>query len=615
MQKLRERLAASLKMRVLVLTIAVFAAVALPAYVAFDWIVRTTVIKLGTLFAEKQILFDRYRGLEALMREVSLAETIARSPAVREWAKTESDSDKKARGLAELEHYRLSFRDQSYFFVVHASGNYYFNDREQHYAQAQLRYAVSPDNPRDGWYFKTIAGGPGCQLNVDKDDNLAVTKVWINCVVVDEGRTLGMIGTGVDLTEFITEVVALPQTGVLSMFVDKAGAIQAHRDPRMVDFHSLTKDTKAKNTIFQQIDRPSDADVLAAMMERVSDGRSSVESRFMQIGGRDVLVGVGYLDRLGWFNVTLMDIDQIIERRLFLPIAALLAAMMAAAAALMTLLFRRSVLDRVALLEASARRIEEGDFSPVAVDRGSDEIGRLSRAFAGMAQAVGNHTRKLEEMVSERTEKLRRIADMDLLTEVRNRRGFIAAFTQGRQRAARNGTAPGLLLIDLDYFKDVNDGFGHQAGDRLLCEAARRLSAVLGPGDICARWGGDEFIVMVADGSEKALCATADHVLGAVSGGPILFEDGREAVMTISIGVCRVASDDSIETAVAKADVALYAAKKAGRNQAVLFDPLRHAAPPSLVAGVGASAKTLAGAERRAWAKRDGRRRPPAATH
>lgn len=143
-----------------------------------------------------------------------------------------------------------------------------------------------------------------------------------------------MIGTGVDLTEFIREVVALPQTGVTSMFVDHAGAIQAHRDPGMVDFHSLTKDTKTKKTIFQQVDSPADAAELAAMMKRVSAGPAAVESRFMNIGGREVLVGVGYLDQLGWFNVTLMDIDAIIDRRLFTPIALLLIVMMTAAVCL-----------------------------------------------------------------------------------------------------------------------------------------------------------------------------------------------------------------------------------------------------------------------------------------
>ena len=583
MRALWNQIATSLKTRFLVATICVFGAVAVPAYVAFEYLTRNTVVALGTLFAEKQVLFDRYRGLEALIREVSLAETIARSPAVREWARDESDPDKAARGLAELEHYRLSFQDRSYFFVVHASGNYYFNDSDDRYAGSQLRYQVSRDNPRDGWYFKTIAAGQACQLNVDRDDNLAVTKVWINCVLSDQGRVLGVIGTGVDLSQFIREVVALPQTGVTSMFVDRAGAIQAHRDQGMVDFHSLTKDTKAKRTIFQQVDRPADAAELAAMMQRVAAGSKAVESRFMRIGGREFLVGVGYLDRLGWYNVTLMDVDAIIDRRLFTPIALLLIVMMAAAVALVTILFRRVVLDRLASVEAAARRVEVGDFDHIPIDHGSDEIGRLSRTLSGMAQAVHDHTRILEDLVSERTEKLRRLANIDLLTEIPNRRGFTSVFEQWLAKSASNRRPAGLLLIDLDDFKDVNDAFGHQAGDRMLCETARRLSSLLTDSDTCARWGGDEFVVLVVDSDQDALRALCARMVAEIAAAPIRCDDGRDIALTVSIGACMLLSGSSIDLAFAEADAALYAAKRAGRNRFELFDGSAEAALEQVV--------------------------------
>ena len=87
----------SLKTKVLLLVLGVFVAVSIPAYVSFNWIVNSTVIKLGSLFAEKQVLFDRYRGLETLMREVSLAETLGRAPAMRDWALDEFSPEKKAR--------------------------------------------------------------------------------------------------------------------------------------------------------------------------------------------------------------------------------------------------------------------------------------------------------------------------------------------------------------------------------------------------------------------------------------------------------------------------------------------------------------------------------------
>ncbi len=567
---LRHRVTGSLRTRVVLLTLAVFVAVAVPAYVAFHWIVDTTIVKLGTLFAEKQVLFDRYRGLEALIKEVSLADLLTRSPVIHAWAADEKAADKKARALAELEQFRLAFKDKSYFFVVNDSGDYYFNDAQNSYAGNQLRYALHPDNPRDGWYYKTVSAGPGCQLNVDHDDNLNVTKVWINCPVMEGSRVLGVIGTGVDLTEFIHEVVALPQVGVHNMFVDRNGAIQAHRDAGMVDFHSLTKDTKAKKTIFLQLDRAEDRAALSGIMGRLAAGRSSVESRFMHIGGREMLVGIAYLDQIGWYNVTLMDLDQIIDRRLFAPIAALLAIMVAAAVTLMTLLFKRSVLDRLARLETAARRVQEGDFAAVGEEKSDDEIGRLSRSFAQMAKVIGDHTELLEETVRERTEQLRRLAHIDTLTDIYNRRGFVEAFEREKRRAGGRGSF-GLLLIDMDLFKSVNDGFGHHGGDAVLVETARRLKVAMRPYDICARWGGDEFIVLLADCEEAALARVARKVLAALRA-PIALEDGRRVEMTISLGACVMALDETLDAAVGKADAALYAAKGSGRDRMVLFD-------------------------------------------
>lgn len=573
LSRFRNSLMTSLRLRVLLLTLGVFVAVSVPAYIAFGWMVDRTTIKLGTLFAEKQVLYDRYRGLETLFREASLAETLARAPSVLEWAQDESDPEKRARGLAELEHYRLAFKDRSYFFVVHESGNYYFNDRDNAYASKQLRYTLSPDNPRDGWYYKTITEIRSCQLNVDNDDNIRVTKVWVNCKVQVDGRTLGVIGTGIDLSDFIREVVDIPQVGVDSLFVDHSGAIQAHRDPRMVDFHSLTKDTKAKSTVFALLDRPADRDRLAAMMRDVSDGGQEVKSSFVTIKGQRFLAGVGYLDQLGWYNISLMDVDRIIERDLFTPIALLLAAMLGAGAALMTLLFKRIVLDRLARLEQWVRRMQGGDYSTGHSDLGKDEIGRLSRAIDYMAKSVGDHTQLLERLVRERTEKLERLAHLDALTDLYNRRGFVDAVSRERNRASREGGTPGLLLIDLDMLKRINDSFGHHVGDAVLIEVAARLRRSARNYDICARWGGDEFVLLISDCDEKRLPKIADKMLASIANEPVYYVPGRALPVTVSIGACLVAPDETIEDIMKKADAALYAAKREGRNHRVVFEP------------------------------------------
>ena len=571
----------SLRSSILLITLLGFAIIAIPAYWGFNTLVNSTIVQLGTLFAEKQILFDRYRGLGALMQEVTLAETLTRSPIMRDWALDEDDPAKRERAIAELELYRESFSNHSYFFVVNASGNYYYNDADNSYAGKQLSHTLSRDNPRDGWYYTTAALGQGCHLNVDHDDELAVTNVWINCVISDGEAVLGVLGTGIDLTSFIRQVVDFPQTGVQSMFVDSSGALQAHRDPRFIDFHSLTKAIENKKTIYSLIDLPTDQDALRSMITEVTSGDVEVRSRFMQVDGHQVLVGVGYLDRLDWYNVTFMDVDQIIDRSLFLPIGLLIAALMIGVALLIAFLFKLFVVDRLRKVEAGVAAVPAG--APVEPDKRNDEIGRLSRTLSTMAETVQDNMRTLERLVEERTEELHALAYRDQLTGIANRRGFSDGFVRMRDSASPNARLA-MLLIDIDRFKEINDGYGHQAGDEVAVEIARRIAAVLRPSDVCGRWGGDEFIVLFSDLGTRPLKMIAEAMRRGLSN-PVTLRDGRTVPVTVSVGACLAEPGETVEQVADMADAALYNAKEDGRDRIVVYDPTKSRSNVGALAG------------------------------
>ena len=570
----KTRRAPTLRTNILLLLLCGFAVVAAPAYWAFATLVNSTVTQLGTVFAEKQILFDRYRGVDALAKEVALAETLTRSPAIVDWAKDEGDPDKQRTAIAELERYRQSFADHSYFFVVNGSGNYYYNDAQNSHAGKELSFTVKRDNPSDAWYFATIALDGGCHLNVDRDDELEITKVFINCVVRDANNAvLGVLGTGLDLTAFIQQVVDVPQPGVQAMFIDRTGAIQAHRDVRFIDFHTLTNAIETKKTVFALLDRDSDRATLRQMLGEVTTGNVEVRSHFMQVDGREMLVGVGYLAGLGWYNVSFMDVGQIIDKSLFLPIGLLLAAMMIIVALVIAFIFKVSVVDRIARVEKGVVAVKDDSRAEVAPDTGNDEIGRLSRSIASMATSVQDNMRMLEDMVEERTTELHALAYRDQLTGITNRRGFAQGFD--RIRSAAHGEARlAMLLIDIDRFKEINDGYGHQAGDEVAVEMARRITAVLRPSDICGRWGGDEFIVLFSDLGSRSLKMIAEAVKRGLSN-PVSLKDGQAVNVTVSVGACLVEADETLEQVADMADAALYAAKADGRDRVTVYDPTR----------------------------------------
>ncbi len=179
-----------------------------------------------------------------------------------------------------------------------------------------------------------------------------------------------------------------------------------------------------------------------------------------------------------------------------------------------------------------------------------------SLLYDGVSRDV-TERRRLED-------ELRRSARTDLLTGAHNR-GHFAELAEER---LAGGGRHGLVLLDADHFKMVNDGYGHAVGDAVLIELAKRVRAAIGPADELGRWGGEEFAVLLDGvGSDAELERRAELVRAAVADRPIA-ATGVMIAQTISVGAVR--SGGSLDALVERADRCLYAAKRAGRNRVSL---------------------------------------------
>jgi diguanylate cyclase (GGDEF)-like protein len=160
-----------------------------------------------------------------------------------------------------------------------------------------------------------------------------------------------------------------------------------------------------------------------------------------------------------------------------------------------------------------------------------------------------------------------RAAITDGLTGLHTRRHFTEALAVECARATRAGYGVGLLVIDVDHFKKVNDTYGHPAGDRVLQEVARRLASGGRSGTVVARYGGEEFVVLAPHTGTGELMALAERLRLLVAGLPV--EAGEHLLsVTVSIGAAAATRPDP-ETLMHDADGALYMAKEAGRNRSV----------------------------------------------
>lgn len=162
----------------------------------------------------------------------------------------------------------------------------------------------------------------------------------------------------------------------------------------------------------------------------------------------------------------------------------------------------------------------------------------------------------------------------DLLTEVANRRHFDERLPEIWERAKESGAEVALMMIDVDHFKAYNDRYGHPAGDTCLKSVAGALKRRLrGPGDLIARFGGEEFIAVLSDTSLKTAQGAADRIRKGIEGLNILHAtSSSDAVVTASIGVTTLRPSDpsaSMTRLISLADKALYQAKAEGRNRVV----------------------------------------------
>ncbi|SDD37729.1 diguanylate cyclase (GGDEF) domain-containing protein [Geodermatophilus telluris] len=245
-------------------------------------------------------------------------------------------------------------------------------------------------------------------------------------------------------------------------------------------------------------------------------------------------------------------------------------------------------------IQHQARAIARGDLAHPVLDEPLP--GPLGQLLHASVEQLVDTLRQRDTLQS----ALAHQAAHDPLTELPNRAQALSLVTAALHRGRRTGHPTGLLFVDLDGFKAVNDGHGHAAGDDVLQEVARRLRDAVRPGDVVCRLGGDEFVVLVEEaGSERDLLGLAERLIAAVS--EPMTADGSAVRIGASIGiaVCRDADTDA-DALIAEADTAAYRAKHRGRGRAELFDEAlrlqlsaRSEMEAAIVAGLAAGEMTL----------------------
>lgn len=230
------------------------------------------------------------------------------------------------------------------------------------------------------------------------------------------------------------------------------------------------------------------------------------------------------------------------------------------------LMIQRRVLQPLVKTTRALRALARDDLSarlpiPLAEDEMAEVIGAV-RSLQVQTQQRQDLERERDQLI----EQLRLQSATDFLTGLPNRRAFLAAAQSMLASASRHGHAVAVVMMDIDHFKQLNDGRGHAAGDTALCTVADVVRATLREGDLAARMGGEEFVVLLAYCDTRQGLRFAERLRAAIAATAIALPGGPVQV-TASLGVAdSVSVGLDLDALLSAADAAMYAAKQAGRD-------------------------------------------------
>ena len=248
-------------------------------------------------------------------------------------------------------------------------------------------------------------------------------------------------------------------------------------------------------------------------------------------------------------------VAQQLENVQFLSVLSIVAALLVAM--LIVYFFIRNVVAPLQIIEMGAEKFGEGDFHYRLHINSRNELGKLASTFNSMAD-------KLEE-----------IATRDSLTGLLNKKEILRILEAELERAKRHANNLSVMMLDLDYFKTINDTYGHQAGDMVLISAASLIEKHVRGIDYVGRYGGEEILIVLPATTEIEAVEIAERIRRSLASTPMAVSESKYIDLTVSIGIADYPTDgEEQRTLLAHADQALYQAKGAGRNQVVCYSNL-----------------------------------------
>ena len=326
--------------------------------------------------------------------------------------------------------------------------------------------------------------------------------------------------------------------------------------------------SRSRSSVLMKVKLPFDT------LQSVSEMETALEE-YRDSDGKEVIGTLRQMSQLDWGVVAQIGKEEVYAQTVGIRIMTMTICLGLLLTIGLTAYFLGLTIVRpLDRLTNGAAKVAAGNLEVKLAVVGHSEVGYLTEVFNDMVARLREGRGALASInktLTEKNEELRNLSITDSLTGLHNRRHFMEVLANEVARARRHKLPFSVMMIDTDHFKKYNDTFGHQAGDDLLKKIGSICRQSLRNIDYAARYGGDEFIVLLPGTGSEGAFEVGDRIRQRVAAETLSGETERAAV-TLSIGLAtfRSAHAETLETIIASADSALYHAKRAGRNQVVL---------------------------------------------
>ncbi|MCB5162321.1 GGDEF domain-containing protein [Marinomonas algarum] len=512
-------------------------------------------------YAEKQVLYDKERTLSPLIQQVNLSEEFANLDSLKAWAKQPDDVQLKQKALADTEAFRGRFADDSYFIGLKGNNHYYYSDGVLPPSGDLYRYTLDSAKASDDWFYQIMAAKLDMHLNVNPDVELGVIKLWSDVLIRDGDAILGVVGTGLDLSVFLAQMVEKQDIYSAIVFTNYEGSIQLHKKQELIDYATITKQAQDKKLIFSLLDDIESRERLQNTFVLAKSHPNHVKTTAVYLNGVRQLASVVYIPEIDWFQTNFIDIDNFLPLTEFSGLLLIFFVSLVCALIVFYGLLTLIVTKPLEELSLSIQSLGEKRYrAPLLSCFAGPEIKRLVHQYETISRSLLEHQSSLEAKVEERTEALNRLAKLDPLTELYNRRGFELFMEEYMQNWHEKRQSFGLINVDVNRFKAINDHYGHAAGDRVLQSVAAHLLNLVGDQGEVARWGGDEFLILLKHATDHSV-AQLTQQLSCHDDAPVLTIGDDDIKATFSVGSALIQENDTIDDVFHRADSAMYAMK------------------------------------------------------